>query len=117
MIAFVHVFATVRFEGFHRWPDAPEEVAFLRVLHRHIFHVRAEVEVRHDDRDVEFILLGRRVSESIRMIASSQDVSCWSCERWCREIIDWLGKLGIQLSRVEVSEDGENGAVVTSEVS
>lgn len=101
------VFATTRFEGFHRWPDAPEEVAFLRDRHRHVFHVRAEVPVRHDDRDVEFILLGRRVAAEVEVIRSTQDVSCWSCERWANELVDRLG-----LSACEVSEDGENGARV-----
>lgn len=101
------VFATTRFEGFHHWPDAPDEVAFLRVLHRHVFHVRAEVPVRHDDRDVEFILLGRRVSAEIEAVRSTQDVARWSCERWAMELVDRLG-----LSACEVSEDGENGARV-----
>ena len=25
------------FEGFHCWPSAPNEVAFLRNVHRHLF--------------------------------------------------------------------------------
>lgn len=103
----VRVFATTRFEGFHRWPAAPEEVAFLRDLHRHVFHVRVEVEVQHDDRDVEFILLGRRVKGEVQAILATQDTSCWSCERWARELVQRL-----DLCRCEVSEDGENGSVV-----
>lgn len=102
------VFSTIRFEGFHRWPNAPDEVAFLRDRHRHIFHVRAEVEVHHDDRDVEFILLGRRVLAEVKSITEAEDVSCWSCERWAREFLDRLN-----LVKCEVSEDGENGAVIT----
>lgn len=101
----IRVFATTSFEGFHHWPDAPEEVAFLRVLHRHRFHVRAEVNVTHDDRDVEFILLQRKVAAEIARIQASEDVSCWSCERWARELIERL-----DLDACEVNEDGENGA-------
>jgi hypothetical protein len=118
------VFATVRFEGFHHWPDAPVEVAFLRDLHRHIFHVRAEVLVSNRSadlgrystakeknlREVEFILLGRRVSREIERIHVTQDTSCWSCERWATTLLD-----NLNLDRCEVSEDGENGSVVSME--
>jgi len=103
------VFATTRFESFHRWPDAPNEVAFLRDLHRHIFHVRAEVIVNHNDRDVEFILLGRKVAQHVQTVLCSRDTSSWSCEHWATELVVALG-----LCRCEVSEDGENGAVVAT---
>lgn len=101
------VYATTSFEGFHKWPDAPDEVAFLRELHRHRFHVRVEVKVQHDDRQVEFILLQREVDRVIRFLQATKDVSCWSCERWARELFAEL-----PLWRCEVSEDGENGAIV-----
>jgi hypothetical protein len=29
------------FVGVHQWKDAPDEVAFLRNLHRHVFKVSA----------------------------------------------------------------------------
>ncbi len=50
------IWVTFRKEGIHKYPDAPEGVEFLRHPHRHIFHFRVELEVMHDDRDVEFIL-------------------------------------------------------------
>lgn len=105
----IRIFVTTRFEGFHRWEDAPEEVAFLRSLHRHIFHVRAEKEVAHDDRQIEFILLKRRIDADIAQIQSSPQKSheTWSCEQWARYLI-----AREFLSKCEVSEDGENGAVV-----
>ena len=101
------VFATTRFEGFHLWKDAPEEVNFLRLRHRHVFHVRAEREVSHDDRDVEFILFKREVERVIRQAQQSPAVETWSCERWATYLLERLG-----LIKCEVSEDGENGAVV-----
>jgi hypothetical protein len=52
---------TWQFEGLHCWPSAPDEVAFLRSPHRHIFHCRARLEVFHQDREVEFILLKRNL--------------------------------------------------------
>jgi hypothetical protein len=102
------IFITTRFEGFHRWPTAPDAVAFLRDSHRHIFHVRLEKPVAHNDRDIEFILLKREVDREIARLQGecSEMVATWSCENWA----DVLGK-EFQASRVEVSEDGENGAV------
>ena len=66
------IWVTFQKEGIHRYPAAatdvklatrrfglPEEhwldVSFLADPHRHIFHFRVEMEVFHDDRDVEFI--------------------------------------------------------------
>ena len=82
-------------------------MAFLRDRHRHVFHVRAEKLVSHGDRDVEFILLKRAVEEELRTVAAEENTETWSCERWGEELLQRL-----QLDKVEVSEDGENGAVV-----
>ena len=48
------VFATSSFVGFHRWPEASGSRAYLASEHRHLFGVTAEIEVGHDDREVEF---------------------------------------------------------------
>jgi hypothetical protein len=100
------IFITTRFEGFHSWPNAPSEVAFLRDPHRHIFHVRCWREVTHDDRDVEFILWKREIEKQIGLLADANDTKHWSCERWARAIGERCGA-----HSVEVSEDGENGAL------
>jgi hypothetical protein len=81
-------------------------VAFLRERHRHVFHVRGELEVTHTDREVEFILLKRELERVIASINGETTLE-WSCEHWALYL---LGAL--QLDRVEVSEDGENGAIV-----
>jgi len=104
------IYVTFRFEGYHRWPEAPDEVAFLRDLHRHVFHVRADIEVFHDDRDIEFILEKRRLQ---KLFDEGQNSDYRSCEMLGEEIVvDILGEHGSRLITVEVSEDGENGAVV-----
>lgn len=103
----IRVFATTTFEGFHCWPTAPDEVAFLRVRHRHVFHVRVEWVVNHDDRDIEFILAKRRVDVLLQQHRLDADRATWSCESWAAWLLETLGAV-----RVEVSEDGENGAVV-----
>lgn len=102
----IRVFCTLSFEAMHRWPDAPEEVAFLSNPHRHIFNVRAEKVVSHDDRDVEFILLKREIQKWIDRALLAR-VDTWSCERWASEILK-----AHNLDEVTVDEDGENGATV-----
>ena len=59
------IWVTFRKEGIHKYPQAATDpklatgdwldVSFLGTPHRHIFHFRVEMEVFHDDRDVEFI--------------------------------------------------------------
>lgn len=107
------VFCTFQFEAFHNWPKAPEEVAFLRAEHRHIFHVKAEVEVTHNDRDIEFILLKRHMEASVpKMLVALPS------RRSCEDMAEWfIGDLFKNFAvsggiKVTVSEDGENGATV-----
>ena len=40
-------------EGFHRYPNAPEFCAYLSARHRHIFVIRCEFEVSHNEREIE----------------------------------------------------------------
>jgi len=52
------VVVTLQVEGVHYWEDCPiPEVAFLKNLHRHIFHIKAMKTVQHNDRDIEIIML------------------------------------------------------------
>lgn len=100
------IYAVCRFEATHRWPAAAGAVRFLRHPHRHVFHVRAEMAVSHDDRQVEFLGLQRRLEQTCLRLKAKALARTWSCEHYARAI-------GMQLgcTRVEVSEDGENGAV------
>ncbi len=44
--------------GTHKWSACPfDEVKFLRNEHHHDFTIRVETEVKHDDREIEFIKL------------------------------------------------------------
>ena len=107
------VFCTVHLEGIHRWETCPiEEVKYLRDDHRHIFIVKAYVPVTHSDRDVEFIWLKHQIQNYMRTMYWSQEYNCHyfdkrSCEMIAEELIREFG-----LSMCEVSEDGENGAIV-----
>lgn len=112
------VFCTLQFEGIHNWPTCPiDEVSYLRVPHRHIFHVKATVPVYHDDRDVEFIYLKHRIQEfldewlprapHVKSIAV-YDMKAMSCEMIARKLVEEFN-----LTECVVSEDGENGAIIT----
>ena len=106
----ITVFCTTQFEGFHCWPNAPRHVDYLRSVHRHIFHVRAEKRVTEEDREIEFITLKKNLDSQIAILKVELEclpLPTWSCETWARMLVERL-----QLSKCEVSEDGENGAVV-----
>ena len=103
----IGIIVTTRFEGFHCWPAAPDEVAFLRHEHRHVFTVKATVPVTHDDRDQEFFILRRKLDARIVELQSA-DVRTWSCERWAIALLEHF-----DLEACEVWEDDENGARVS----
>ena len=110
------VFCSLQFEATHNWPECPfSEVDYLCDPHRHVFHVKAYKKVFHDDRDVEFIMLKHDImdylhaeyyDEAYRMGVLGKT----SCEMLAAELIEQF-----DLSICEVSEDGENGAVVYNE--
>lgn len=108
------VYCTLQVEGTHNWNDCPfPEVDYLTVPHRHVFHIKAYKEVFHDDRDQEFIMLKHMVQQhfddSYYLAAKKLCVfGSMSCEMIARELIEKFG-----LSRCEVNEDNENGAILT----
>ena len=102
------IWVTTQFEGFHKYPAAPDEVAFLRDRHRHIFKVKVWVEVEHNERDVEFILFKRDV-ESIISYGVTFELDNKSCESIADYIQARLFMKYARKMRIEISEDGENG--------
>lgn len=112
------IFVTFRFAGLHQYVGAPEPVAYLKHPHRHVFHVRATIEVFHNDRELEFIMVKNDLQQAVKNMYPDNVVG--SCEMIAHDIAAYIKKKhGTQsVSRedryveVEVSEDGENGAVV-----
>lgn len=105
------VWVTTSFVGFHRWLGAPEETKYLRDFHRHVFVVKAAVQVTHDNRDVEFHNFQKVVERFIFNKFADQKF-----ELSCEQIADLLGAHllaeGFIPSFMQVSEDDENGAIV-----
>lgn len=107
----MNIVSKVQVEGFHSWPGAFDEVAFLRERHRHIFVIRAIAPVYHDDRDKEFILFGRQVKQYLaEQYGEPCEFGAMSCEMIATELIRTF-----ELTACEVFEDDENGAIVTKE--
>lgn len=107
------IFIKTSFEACHRWKDAPSAVSFLRNYHRHIFYVKVEFEVTHDERQLEFFMVRRAVDAFLKkeFVGRSFD---YSCEHIARALFSYLSleeKSGSVLS-VEVNEDNENGSVI-----
>lgn len=105
---------TVRwqFEGFHRWPDAPVQRAYLRDRHRHVFHCEATVDVLHDEREIEFHDMRDICVAYCTKMAPVWEVA--SCETIARDLAMHLVRTFDRVPvTVAVFEDGENGSTVT----
>ena len=106
-----NIWVTFQKEGIHKYPDAPDEVDFLRYPHRHIFHFKVQIEVFNDDRDIEFFIF-KRWLESLYADDTLQ-LDYKSCEMMADDLAKQIKDKypGRQLS-IDVSEDGENGCHV-----
>lgn len=111
-----YVIISLQIEGVHCWPDVKKHcngVDFLEHPHRHMFHIKVWKRVNHDDRDVEIILEKRSIMkwlmESAGGTVSSPvvDFGTQSCEQIAAKIAEQF-----EAHRVEVTEDGENGAMI-----
>lgn len=103
-----------QFEVVHRWPKAPTEVAYLRHPHRHIMHITTDIDVAHNDRELEFIMVKHYIDSVLREALMSTTVSCEDIATFAVERLQ--AKYGKhRYYRVLVEEDGENGAMVDSE--
>ena len=89
-----------------------EEVSYLRDPHRHMFHFKCHKIVNHSDRDCEFIMLKSAVDSWLFEKYWDHDKKAlffgsMSCEMIAKELI-----AAFDLCQCEVSEDGENGAIL-----
>ena len=108
-------------EGIHKYPGADtdpklatgdwDDVSFLGFPHRHIFHFYAKLEVFHNDREVEFIQFKRWLENLYKENILQLDYK--SCEMMADDLYQEIAqKYPDRSIEIEVSEDGENGALI-----
>jgi hypothetical protein len=120
-----------QFNGVHCYPKAPEPVKFLRDPHRHVFYVETEIEVFHDDRELEFLMVKKEIDTFLSK-RFEINLGSTSCEMIAEEIQTYIkhkypmdpsekwnvirrGMRAPADSRtvnVKVFEDNENGAIL-----
>ena len=119
------IWVTFQKEGMHRYPAAATDpalatgdeydVSFLANPHRHIFHFRVWIDVVHNDRDIEFIQFKRWLENLYRDDTLQLDYK--SCEMMADDLyIQIASRYPNRAVWIEVSEDGENGALIKYEI-
>ncbi len=108
-------------EGIHRYPAAltdsklatgdKYDVSFLGHPHRHIFYFQVWISVTHDDRDIEFIQFKRWLQNLYGDGILNLDYK--SCEMIADDLYKEIAaRYPGRSVWIEVSEDGENGAII-----
>ncbi|SVA72297.1 uncharacterized protein METZ01_LOCUS125151 [marine metagenome] len=111
------IWVTFRKEGIHKFPAALDDVklktgdeydvSFLGYPHRHIFHFKVEIEVFHDDRDIEFIQFKRWLE---KLYQGELNVDYKSCEMMADDLYEKVNaRYPDRDVNIDISEDGENG--------
>jgi hypothetical protein len=101
-----YIYITFDFIGFHNWPEASGESSYLREKHRHVFRGKMLFPVGHTNRDIEFISLKNEILAFLDTF--NQQFGRKSCEDLCELLcIEFANCV-----QCEISEDGENGAVL-----
>lgn len=114
-----YIWVTFQKEGIHKYPQAltdpnlatgdEYDVSFLGYPHRHIFHFRVDIEVFHDDRELEFIQF-KRWLESLYQTNTLQ-LNFRSCEMISDDLAVLIkDKYPERKFKISVSEDNENGS-------
>ena len=117
-----NIWVTFTKEGIHTYPAAltdPKlatgdeyDVSFLGYPHRHIFHFKVEIQVFHDDRDIEFIQFKRWLENLYS--TGTLELDYKSCEMICDDLAGQINnKYPNRKLNITVSEDNENGATCT----
>jgi hypothetical protein len=115
------IWVTFKLEGIHCYPDAGinpllKDVSFLQHDHRHQFGFHVEIEVDHNERQIEFILFKRWLMGLYN--TGVLDLNSKSCETISEELIDKIKiEYPFKTIKVSVDEDGENGCTIISEIS
>jgi hypothetical protein len=115
------IWVTFAKEGVHMYPGADtdpklatgdwDDVSFLGVPHRHIFHFRVRIEVFHNDRDIEFIQFKRWMERLYAQDVIQLDHK--SCEMIADDLyLEISTKYPGRFVEISVAEDNENGCLI-----
>lgn len=100
-------------DGIHQWKDCSiKEVDFLTNPHRHLFKIRIEKRVTHNDRELEIIQFKHNVLTYLKLKYFDEDKQShifgnMSCEDIAEDLYNVF-----DADLVEVLEDNENGAII-----
>ena len=120
------IWVTFAKEGVHMYPGADkdpklatgdwDDVSFLGIPHRHIFHFNVRIEVFHNDRDIEFIQFKRwmqRLYEEVDSSSSVLQLNHKSCEMIADDLYNEISnKYPGRFVEISVAEDNENGCKI-----
>jgi hypothetical protein len=116
------IWITWQREGIHKYPaaltdPALADVQFLGYPHRHIFHFRVWIDVFHNDRDLEFIQFKRWCESLYNGHGAVLSLDHKSCEMMADDLYIQIAlRYPGRVVHIEVSEDGENGALIRYEL-
>jgi hypothetical protein len=115
------IWVTFTKEGIHKYPAALEDpalatgdeydVSFLGYPHRHTFHFKVQIQVTHNDRDIEFIQFKRWLENLYKEDVLELDYK--SCEMIADDLyLQISNKYPGRFVVIDVAEDGENGCQI-----
>ena len=116
------IWVTFQKEGIHKYPAAATEpalatggwddVSFLGVPHRHIFHFKVSIAVTHNDRDIEFIQFKRWLERLYS--ENTLELNFKSCDMIAEDLYAVINqRYPNRAITIEISDDGENGATIS----
>ena len=115
------IWVTFTKEGIHKYPAALEDpalatgdeydVSFLGYPHRHTFHFKVQIQVTHNDRDIEFIQFKRWLENLYKEDILALDYK--SCEMIADDLYLHINsKYPGRFVVIDVAEDNENGCSI-----
>lgn len=116
IVAKRYIWVTWQQAGFHLYPDAAtdenlQDVSYLGNRHRHLFKFRVQIEVFHDDRELEF----HQVLNFCESLYANKklDIDFKSVEMLADDLYAVLHeKYPNRDMTIEISEDGECGCLI-----
>jgi len=92
----VSVIIQFEIEGFHNYPNAPQQVNFLSFDHRHTFKIKAGYKVSNLNREKEIFICRDEIKEYlIESYGSPCQFNNMSCEMIAKEILEFGSEDGM----------------------